>query len=62
VIAPTAAEADALSTAFFVMGVEAANEYCRIHPEISALLLADTPGADLVSINLPSKCADFSPN
>jgi thiamine biosynthesis lipoprotein len=28
VVAPTAAEADALSTAFFVMGVEKAREYC----------------------------------
>jgi thiamine biosynthesis lipoprotein len=43
VLAPTAAEADALSTAFYVMGNEAAREYCRQHPDISALMLC--PGA-----------------
>ncbi len=32
VLAPTAAEADALSTAFYVMGPEAAMDYCRHHP------------------------------
>lgn len=38
VIAPTAAEADALSTALYVMGLERATEFCSRHPEISALL------------------------
>jgi len=39
VLAPTAAEAEALSTAFFVLGVERAQQYCHNHPEISALLI-----------------------
>jgi thiamine biosynthesis lipoprotein len=39
VIAPTAAEADALSTAFFVLGVEGARRYCRSRPDIAAILL-----------------------
>ena len=39
VIADTAAEADALSTAFYVLGVESALEYCRQHPGIAALIL-----------------------
>ena len=39
VLAPSAAEADALSTAFFVAGVEAARDYCRRHPQIAALLV-----------------------
>src|SRR5262249_11136482 len=39
VIAPTAAEADALSTAFFVLGIEGARRYCETHPDIGALLL-----------------------
>lgn len=39
VLTPTAAEADALSTAFFVMGVEKAQEYCDNHKEVSALLI-----------------------
>jgi thiamine biosynthesis lipoprotein len=40
VIAPTAAQADALSTAFYVMGPEEVEKYCAAHPEISALLVA----------------------
>ena len=45
VIAPTAAEADALATAFYVMGVEEAAQYCAKHPEIGAVLVcpADEP-------------------
>ena len=39
VLAPTAAEADALSTAFFVGGVELAERYCSNHPSVSALLI-----------------------
>jgi thiamine biosynthesis lipoprotein len=40
VTAPTAAEADALSTAFFILGVEPARAYCTAHPEIGAILLS----------------------
>ncbi len=43
VLAPTAAAADALSTAFYVMGPERALEYCRAHPEIGAVLVS--PGS-----------------
>jgi thiamine biosynthesis lipoprotein len=39
VVAPTAAEADALSTAFYVGGVEQARKYCETHEEIGAILL-----------------------
>ena len=39
VIAPTAAEADALSTAFFVMGLEKARAFCQNRPQIQALLI-----------------------
>jgi thiamine biosynthesis lipoprotein len=41
VLSPTAAEADALSTAFFVMGIEPARQYCQQHPEIGAVLVAE---------------------
>jgi len=34
VVAPTAAMADALSTAFYVMGLEKSLEYCQTHQEI----------------------------
>ena len=39
VIAPSAALADALATAFYVLGPEGAGAYCERHPEISALLV-----------------------
>jgi thiamine biosynthesis lipoprotein len=39
VIAPSAAEADALSTAFYVMGPDAVEQYCAGRPEISAILV-----------------------
>jgi thiamine biosynthesis lipoprotein len=46
VLAPTAAEADALSTAFYVGGVELARSYCQAHPEVGAVLVdtAQRPG------------------
>ncbi len=39
VLAPTAAEADALSTALYVLGPEQSREYCNLHPEIAAIML-----------------------
>lgn len=42
VIAPTAAAADALSTAFYVMGPTGTAEYCAAHPDVSALLVCPT--------------------
>lgn len=39
VLAPTAAAADALSTAFFVGGVENSLQYCDNHPEVGAILI-----------------------
>jgi FAD:protein FMN transferase len=45
-VAPTAAEADALSTAFMVMGEDEIRDYCRRRPEISARLL-QSPAAEL---------------
>jgi thiamine biosynthesis lipoprotein len=39
VTAPTGAEADALATAFFVLGVDGARVYCEAHPEVGAILL-----------------------
>jgi thiamine biosynthesis lipoprotein len=45
-IAPTAAEADALSTAFFVMGVDATRRFCETRPDVGAVLVA--PGKIVV--------------
>ncbi len=39
VAAPTAALADALSTAFYVMGPEASLAYCRARPEIGLVMI-----------------------
>ncbi len=59
VIAPTAAEADALSTAAYILGVEGTAGLCRRRPEVSALLLAPpSGGSDEVIIhafNLPEE-------
>lgn len=40
-IAPTAAQADALSTAFYVMGLEGTIDFCRQHPEVAAVMLPE---------------------
>jgi len=45
VLAPTAAEADALSTAFYLLGTEAAAAYVAEHPEIGAIIVEDGPVA-----------------
>lgn len=58
VIAPSAAEADALSTAFYVLGLEKACEYCDTHPSIAAILTPpSTTGRTLrpVVCNLPAE-------
>jgi thiamine biosynthesis lipoprotein len=41
VLAPTAAEADALSTAFYLLGAEDAAAYAAEHPEIGAIIVTD---------------------
>jgi thiamine biosynthesis lipoprotein len=52
VLAPTAAEADALATAFFVLGLEGARAYCETHPGVGAVLLPDGPDAKLAVFGL----------
>jgi len=58
--APTAAEADALATAFYILGVEATRRYCEAHPDVSAVILPDGPDAELEVINLPPHDCDRS--
>lgn len=43
VLAPTAAEADALSTAFFLLGRDVAAGYVRNHPETAAVFVEEGP-------------------
>ena len=42
-LAPSAALSDALATAFMVMSRDEVAEYCRRHPDVSALLYTNTP-------------------
>lgn len=54
--------ADALATAFMVMGVESTREFCRRHPSASAILVSTEPGSSRLSIdriNLPDE--DWDP-
>jgi FAD:protein FMN transferase len=43
VTAPTAAVADALATAFFILGPDPVRAYCATHPNIGAVLIPDAP-------------------
>jgi thiamine biosynthesis lipoprotein len=58
VVAPTGAEADALSTALYVMGPGGASEYCAAHPGIAAVLVCprdeSTTEFDVHAFNLDS--------
>ncbi|MBX3439597.1 MAG: FAD:protein FMN transferase [Planctomycetaceae bacterium] len=58
VLAPTAAEADALSTAFYVMGLEKAEKYCHNRPEIGAILVPPPPSGTTLTpvvLNIPEE-------
>ena len=55
VLAPTATAADALSTAFFVLGPEKTAAFCANRPEIGALLVLEretSPGFEIATFNL----------
>jgi len=52
-IAPTATISDALSTAFFVLGVEATREFCSSRDEIRAILVPESkPGSALEPVHI----------
>ena len=48
--APTGAEADALATAFYVLGPEATESFCRNRPEIAALLVVGGQRASSIEL------------
>lgn len=50
VIAGSAAQADALSTAFYVMGVEETQAYCESHDDISALIITAGRQAGVIDV------------
>lgn len=43
-VAATAAEADALATAFYILGPAGTSEYCASHPEAAAVLVCERDG------------------
>lgn len=61
VVAPTAAEADALATAFFILGVEKSAAYCQVHADVGALLLPAEGGAKPVILNLAADEVELLP-
>ena len=58
VLAPTAAEADALATAFFIQGSGWAADYCKRHPETGAVVLPPGPAARPICYNLTADQRD----
>jgi FAD:protein FMN transferase len=61
-LAPTAAEADALATAFYVMGVESTQAYCAGHLEVAAVLMADQPDAMPIAFNVTDEWIPAQPD
>ncbi|MCU0880621.1 MAG: FAD:protein FMN transferase [Pirellulaceae bacterium] len=51
VIAPTAEQADALSTALYVMGLGEARDFCAQHPAISALVVTSAAKAGQIELH-----------
>jgi thiamine biosynthesis lipoprotein len=51
-LAPTAAEADALATAFYVLGAEGTRSYCAANPHVSAVVLPDGAGDEPLRFNM----------
>jgi len=58
VVASTAAEADALSTALYVMGVEKAGAYCATRPDLGAILVSVGDQATDVQVSTFGLAAD----
>ncbi len=57
-ICDSAARADALATAFFVMGVEPVQQFCAQHPDVCALLVL--PGSDDSKVRIETFNSDDS--
>src|SRR6185437_7627346 len=58
VVAPTAAEADALSTAFYAMGVEKTLAFCQHRPEIGVVLIYPSPTGSKVLVESANLAAE----
>ncbi len=55
VIAQSGMQTDALSTSFYVMGVEGVRAYCERHPEVSAVLVENAPSMQLRATHINRK-------
>ncbi len=63
VLAPSAADADALSTAFYLIGLDATMNYLTDRPEIGVVFVLDDPGRHpgrVVCVNVPE--SEFTPD
>jgi thiamine biosynthesis lipoprotein len=60
VTAPSAARADALATAFFILGVDKARYYCDAHPEIGAILVPHTPQRQIIVLGRAQEEISFT--
>jgi thiamine biosynthesis lipoprotein len=58
VAAPSGAQADALATAFYVLGKEGSIEFCRQHPGVSAVIMSLMGDGGLVDVALWGFAAD----
>ncbi|HEY1192224.1 MAG TPA: FAD:protein FMN transferase [Gemmata sp.] len=61
VVAPTAAEADAMSTAAFVLGASGAEALTRLRPALGAVLLTDEPAPLLPARPAPGENSGAAP-
>ncbi len=52
VLAATAADADALATAFYVLGPAAAEAYCQTHPEVAMVMLCAGERAGALTVHV----------
>ncbi len=50
VLAPTAAEADALATAFFILGPAETGEFCRTRPDLAVVFVLPGSRAGTVAL------------
>ena len=61
-LAPTAAEADALATAFYVLGIEKTRDHCGQQPDLAALLVPEVPSAIAELVNIIDEWMSANPN
>jgi FAD:protein FMN transferase len=56
VVAPSAVLADALSTAFFVMGPQEASRYCQNHPDIGSVIVCPGSRGKELDVHVIGSC------